>query len=359
MTASDPRSRGRGSIVLAMLAIAGIGAGLATAEMVSRLVVGTVRLRVPLGFASDTDVERRGGMSREDGGAVCTFDAEGFRAEGTPPVFDRTVLFVGDSYTQGYGVVDGASFAAQTGRALERRGIHVRTVNAGDSGSGAAQQVRLLRRLLGRLKVDLVVLQICPHNDLRDNWEDGGFAVEDGRLVALAPPRPPTHVLWSRWLARHDTIASLNVVRFVANALLAVDRYDPTDENLALERLLLEDARSASRSAGIPLLLLIADDEKECREAGADGRPSGEHEAYGRMLDLVRTIGSPYLSSCEVTRDPGHYTVDGHFNEAGNALIGEALAERIAPLLTSEPTPADRRERADSDPPAPRRANDG
>jgi lysophospholipase L1-like esterase len=275
------------------------------------------------------DLERRRGTSHEDDGARCTFDRDGFRAEGVPPAFDRTVLFIGDSFTQGYGVVDGASFPAQTGFALARLGINVRTLNAGNSGAGAAQELRLLRRLLERLKVDLVVLQVFPHNDLEDNWQDGGFAIGDGRLVALSPPHPPPHIVWGRWLAEQESLIHLNAVRLLANALppLNPKPLEPTDYDIELERLLLRETVATARVAGIPVFILVVGEQHECDHSGS---VSPQH-AYERVLGVVEGLGVPFLSSCAVVSD--HYNKSGHFDVDGNALIGDALAQRLAPFL--------------------------
>lgn len=202
----------------AALLLGGILAGGVIGEIASHVVWGTCTLRIRTAVASERDFDGRRGSSREDDGARCTFDADGFRAEGDPAEFDRKVLFVGDSFTQGYGVADGESFPAQTGRALARRGIKVRALNAGNSGAGAAQELRLLRRLLGQMKVDALVLQVFPHNDLDDNWQDGGFAVAEGQLVEWSPPRPPPHIVWGHWLAEQGDLIQLNAVRLFANA---------------------------------------------------------------------------------------------------------------------------------------------
>lgn len=325
--AATQRPRSRASLIV--LAIGGLLAGLVLAEIASHLIWGLCPLRVKTGVASEMDVDGRRRSSREDDGARCTFDGDGFRAEGSPASFDRTVLFIGDSFTQGYGVVDGASFPAQTGLALARRGINVQTLNAGNSGAGAAQELRLLRRLLERLKVNLVVLQVFPHNDLEDNWEDGGFAVADGRLVELSPPHPPPHIVWARWLAEQESLMHLNSVRLLANALppLNPEPLDATDYDIELERLLLRETVATARAAGIPIFILVVGEQHECKHTGS-GSPQ---HAYEPVLQVVEGLGVPFVSSCDVAGD--HFNNSGHFDAAGNALLGEALAQRVAPIL--------------------------
>jgi lysophospholipase L1-like esterase len=322
-------SRARSKGWTAALLLSGIVGGLVLGEIASHLLWGTCSLRIRTGVASETDVERRRGSRHDEDGVPSTFDADGFRAEESPAAFDRTILFVGDSFTEGYGVVDGASFPAQTGLALARRGIPVRSLNAGDSGAGAAQEFRLLRLLLGERKVDGVVLQVFPHNDLEDNWQDGGFTVVDGKLVAVSPPRPPAHIAWGKWLADNRVLGQVNVVRLLANLFppLNPPPMEATDDAVQLERLLLQETVSAAHAARIPILIFVVAEQHEC-EHRTQGPPV---HAYERVLAVVEGLGVPFVTSCDVTRD--HYNHSGHFDAAGNALIGEVLADRLAPLL--------------------------
>jgi len=314
----------------AALLLGGILAGAVIGELASHAVWGTCTLRIRTAVASERDFEGRRGSSREDDGARCTFDADGFRAEGNPAESDRKVLFVGDSFTQGYGVADGESFPAQTGRGLARRGIQVRALNAGNSGAGAAQELRLLRRLLGQMKVDALVLQVFPHNDLDDNWQDGGFTVADGHLVALSPPRPPMHIVLGHWLAERGDLIQLNAVRLFANAFppLNPQPLEATDDAVDLERLLLRETVATARSAGVPIFIFVTAEQHECNDPA---QVSPQH-AYERVLAVVESLGVPSLTSCAITTD--HYNRSGHFDAAGNALIGEALADRLAPMLS-------------------------
>jgi len=312
------------------LVIGGTVGGVVLGEMMTRLLVGRVDMHFQTGIASETDIDNRRGMSRDDDGVRCTFDADGFRAEAPPAVFDRTVLFVGDSFTQGYGVADGASFPAQTGSALARRGIRARAVNAGDRGAGAAQELRLVRRLLGRMRVDAIVLQVFPDNDLDDNWEDGGFKVADGRLVEVSPAQPPMRVVVGQWLRDHGSLLNLNVVRLLGNVVLRPIPIAVTDEAVELEKMLLQETVITAESAKVPVFLLVVSEQGACETIGR-----GMHTANDRVLEMIGSLGIPWLSSCSVTHDPAHYNQSGHFNVAGNEVIGEALAERLEPLLRS------------------------
>lgn len=100
-------------------------------------------------------------------GALTTIDARGFRGQAAPadPGPARTrVLLLGDSVTFGYGVADEQTFASLLG--AERGGFEV--ANLAVPGYGVDQSLRRYE-LVGRLwRPQVVVLNLCVHNDLAD-----------------------------------------------------------------------------------------------------------------------------------------------------------------------------------------------
>ena len=86
------------------------------------------------------------------------FDKSGFRIPHTgPKLADRTglrLLFLGDSFTHGYGVTAEESFAYRTAQQLGAS-----LMNAGVSGWGLAQMVMRARQIIPSMKPDKVVVQ--------------------------------------------------------------------------------------------------------------------------------------------------------------------------------------------------------
>ena len=86
------------------------------------------------------------------------FDESGFRIPHTgPKLADRTglrLLFLGDSFTHGYGVTAEESFAYRTAKQLGAS-----LMNAGVSGWGLAQMVMRARQTIPSMKPDKVVVQ--------------------------------------------------------------------------------------------------------------------------------------------------------------------------------------------------------
>ncbi|MBL8758493.1 MAG: hypothetical protein JNK35_08700 [Phycisphaerae bacterium] len=111
----------------------------------------------------------------------------------TPRPLAGTVLFLGDSFTMGYGVTDGLEFPALL-RAwyTARLGPDAPEVlNAGIGGTGNGHWLLLLRSQAAQVRPAAVVLQLCS-NDEKDNQRERLFAIDSGSgaLRDLPPPTP-------------------------------------------------------------------------------------------------------------------------------------------------------------------------
>ncbi|MEL6615851.1 MAG: arylesterase [Bacteroidota bacterium] len=80
-----------------------------------------------------------------------------------------TVMFFGDSLTEGYGLAnpDGEAYPALIGDKIEEGGIPARVVNAGNSGETSAGGLRRADWLLSRITPDVFVLALGGNDMLR------------------------------------------------------------------------------------------------------------------------------------------------------------------------------------------------
>ena len=78
----------------------------------------------------------------------------------------RTLVFVGDSITEGYGVKQDQAFPAIAGELLRKRGRDVKIVNGGISGSVSADADARVRWFL-KLKPDVLVLELGGNDALK------------------------------------------------------------------------------------------------------------------------------------------------------------------------------------------------
>ena len=310
--------------------------GLALAELALRLTQpGGVPLRVQWTLPDDL-VEKRAGTRNLD----LTYDGDGFRTGSGLP-YDRSVLFIGDSFTEGFGVRDDETFARATERALRRRGIEARSLNAGHYGFGAAQELKVLRRMLARLPVDAVVVQSFPMNDPSDNVAFGGFGISDGHLTEYDSPRMPLRVRLSTVVAQ-TWIGNSYFIRLVHNALIPSDPAPwNTDTSMELELALLRETIAAVGRRPI-VMLVVPTKLVQTVQHGMPPTPQqvDELRRFDEVRRFVRETGIPWVDAGDVIPDleADAAKSDGaHFSRDGNALIGEAIAQRLQPLLGSPP----------------------
>lgn len=123
----------------------------------------------------------------------------------------KTMLVVGDSYTEAWEASDDREYYCVAAREL---GVNAQAVGAG--GYGTLQERMVLDRLLAATRPDLVVLQIC-FNDFINNdydlekasWQNNHFTIRpywrSGRVELLIP----THFsLWFEEGRRHSRVMS-------------------------------------------------------------------------------------------------------------------------------------------------------
>jgi acyl-CoA thioesterase-1 len=79
---------------------------------------------------------------------------------------EKTILFIGDSLTEGYGVKKEEAFPEIAGRVLREEGHAVKVVNGGISGSVSADADRRLKWFL-KTKPDILVLALGSNDGLK------------------------------------------------------------------------------------------------------------------------------------------------------------------------------------------------
>lgn len=86
----------------------------------------------------------------------------------SPP---RTIVFIGDSITDGYGVKKEEAYPTKVGEMLKSKGFDVKIVNGGTSGSVTAEADRRVRWFL-KAKPDVIVLALGGNDGLKGTPPD-------------------------------------------------------------------------------------------------------------------------------------------------------------------------------------------
>ena len=251
-----------------------------------------------------------------------TTNSLGFRGPEPERFPMRPILFLGDSFTSGYGVNDGEEFPELIRKALAKRFGEGATpvVNAGSGNTGNGYWVKFLNHDAGRFNPRLVVFQFCG-NDFADNAAEKFFTLStDGSLVEHSPPRHESTLRAAQniietipWLA-NSHLAALARQAFAREAC----RPDSIAEDQATIRLtggIIDEALTICDRKGWPALGLSAASE----DVGLDS-----------VAAVFQRHGAMFLRIPDRSRRPDlYYHVDGHWNAAGHAYVAKQMLDRI------------------------------
>lgn len=289
------------------------------------------------------------------------------------PPSARRILFLGDSFTFGWGVDDLEAFPALVGRQLTREGAETWAMNAGVPGYGVPDEALWLERYGLPLEPDAVVLCIFLANDLLD-------ATPERRRESLQTALPEVGSATGvyRWLFGHSHLVRLGgrAVPWSAREALGLPqpwaiRYlremfethanDPgplaaigrRESRVAVARIV-----EASRARGVPVTAVLIPARFQLDPAGwnlltgllglehASESGTIEPEVPARWfrevlaelevptLDLSPTLGQ----ALETSDEDLYFRFDPHWTAAGHRLA----ADRIAPFLARHLRPEQR-----------------
>lgn len=292
------------------------------------------------------------------------------RAAGT-----TRVLFLGDSFVEGKQVGEDEVMTAAMTRLARERGMALEIVNAGVSGYGTAEELRLWERLGPELSPDVVLVGLYT-NDIGNNVERGLFVLDGaGSLLKAREPKRPK----ARWAydARHWLAARSHLYMLAKEGLRgglrgkeaqAVDGRDgafleaqeafatvpepanpPASWRLTLallDALRLSVEASGARFAVVLLPARFQVYEEIWREhSAALGLEPGRYdlETPGKILAAWSSrTGAQVIDLLGPFRDrapaspPLYFRIDTHFTAAGHRLAAEvvleALPQRDAPV---------------------------
>lgn len=268
-----------------------------------------------------------------------TTNSSGFRGPELGSIENGSMLFLGDSFTMGYGVTDGEEYPALVRKELSWLDAETRLeiINAGMGNNGNGRPLKFLRRGAGHLNPKLIVVQIHP-TDFADNVNESLFSLDDSGNLTELPVNPPNA---RRKLQR--TVESVPGLSYSHLFCLARgftepvrgDRKRPAEsghEESDVERRTLEDQLliklqseivKTANGSGWPMLVLLA---------GIDGD----------RLELLKRFfserGIPLLSiPTNLERPDLYFEVDGHWNSEGHAFVAECVLQAITEFHLTHP----------------------
>lgn len=262
-----------------------------------------------------------------------TTNSLGFRGPEPGPSALQSILFLGDSFTEGYGVNDGEEFPALVQKDInERYGKNrISVFNAGTGHSGNGHWVKFLSNEAKKYNPRLVVLQFLD-NDFLDNVKDHLFNLTpDGELVELKVPPPSKQRIMQRIVMDIPGLHNSYLVGLIRQFLSSQKRTqdiqglkseDTSDKIITFEERLtfslLEEVLTVCKHENWPVLGLIVAIE-------------------GRHLAGLERIFK--LNHVPIIKIPGkikypdlYYHVDGHWNTSGHKFAAGLIVKKLIDL---------------------------
>lgn len=253
----------------------------------------------------------------------------GFRGPEPTEFPKHAILFLGDSFTLGYGVSDGEEYPALIRRAVtEKWGSDAPpVVNAGIGDSGNGRWIKFLRSEGAVYDPRLVVIQLFA-NDFGDNVSERLFSLSpDSELIELPAPAGSWKRAIQELIEAVPGLADSYLAGLARQAVSSMGSRElqplsVTDSGADIEGQhdeltykLLEETIRLCKERQWPLLALVV---------GIEGGRLGEIER--RLTDGgISFVRFPSKSE----RPDLYYKVDGHWSVRGHALAAEMLLQKL------------------------------
>ncbi len=260
------------------------------------------------------------------------------------PAGTRRVLCLGDSFTFGYGVEAGETFAKLLERALDDSaagGARWEVLNAGIGSTGTAHQLARYESDGRRYSPDIVVVCFCPANDFFDNISSGLYTIESDTLVRHDAVRTRARGIqrFTRFVPGYRYLSSrshlLNLVRYRVAAMnyhelnRQVSQSAKPDSVVArhneMTRRLLDAFERSCGRAGSEFVVMFMPPPR----TGDAARWTAEMIAHceTRGIDVL-DLAPPF----EAARQEGiqtYYRFEGHWNATGHEVAARALHDYL------------------------------
>lgn len=254
-----------------------------------------------------------------------TTNSLGHRGPELGDTVHRPILFVGDSFTMGYGVSDGSEFPALVASHLQQsdREIARQIINLGVGNTGNGRHFKLLRDKAEALDPGLIVLQLTG-NDFDNNLSEPLFVLDHdtNELIELDIPAPDVLDKLQGWIESIPGLADTYLIGFMRQVVEAFlqtkspPRADPGSSDRRQDLLtirLLKETLSLSHRNRWPIVVLSVDIE---------------NERLATLQEVCERYDVDLLPIASKRQHPDlYYVVDDHWNIGGHAHVADLMID--------------------------------
>ncbi|RNL49466.1 SGNH/GDSL hydrolase family protein [Arthrobacter oryzae] len=242
-------------------------------------------------------------------------DRNGFIVTGNDvPVDHPGVLFLGDSFVESMFIPESVRFVSGVERILNSRGVGVRCLNGGYSGTSTLQLVNvLLNKVVPLVGCGGTVVFFVPQSDVPIFRSEASYWHLSDRYSPVIPPFEPEAAVMPKGQPATESLLRLAVTvarEFGARLILVTSpyRYAPRDEDPYLARMLTVEAYNSMM-----------------RRRAALGAAA---------VNVAAETGVDFIDAMAAFMDhPEAFYDELHLNDEGQAVFAEWLAGRLTPML--------------------------
>jgi hypothetical protein len=252
-----------------------------------------------------------------------TTNAAGFRGpQGDISSKSKPILFLGDSFTMGYGVNDGEEYPALVRKALRKSGSKMSSViNAGMGDNGNGRWVKFLRTEGSKIDPGIVVLQVHA-NDFQNNISERLFERNPaGELIELPVPSVD---------AKRRVQSLVEAVPGLANSyLIGLSRQLSWPQGMDSESLFENSARTLHEEQLLFRLLeevLGICENQEWQVLAVLADIPGKRLKMMEDFFSVRKVLTVVIPT-KRDRPDLYYKVDGHWNASGHRFTSGKILD--------------------------------
>jgi len=293
------------------------------------------------------------------------------------PTNIKRILFIGDSFTMGWGVPEEASFPKFTETILNQ--VHVQpkaeAVNAGVLATGPSSYYVYLKHFGLALKPDIVVVGLYMGNDIYEQTYSEWIETDDLGLPDIVQSKryyvdstgnlrlQQVPIEYSIPLVRDSQLFVLLMKTFRPQVISNIANHDQPyirldycqyiatctrldDQKAHVQKLLL-GMKKRTEQAGARFLVVMIPAEFQVRmgmepKYGIPFALTPEQKQYPnkQLAEFFTAQGIDYLDlipqfmSYDTIQT--YYTLDDHWNAYGHAVTAAAIAEKLVPYFTTQ-----------------------
>jgi hypothetical protein len=304
------------------------------------------------------------------------FNREGLRGQEIGPKRDdiSRVLVIGDSFIEAAQVSEEATLVRQLDVLLASGDQRVEVLNGGVGNWGPVEQHLYLREALPRLRPDLVVQAFYLGNDVNNAGQNRKLLEPDRDRRERARPVKPADFL-ANLLREHSRLARvfesgvLDKLRYQQVTtfpqadkrhlnIFRVDEPAELTRNWRTTEEVLGLTRQALEQAGVRFVLMVVPSKWQVDQQAwlvaldenglANDQTWDLERPNQRLAELARRQGIPMVDLLPAFRAEAasgtqlYYTINAHWNEAGNLTAARTLQEYLQQSPMLQPTRAAR-----------------